>query len=79
MIILPHIKADYDDYIHFNHIRCKNRAFYIYLHSILHVFTSIYRHNFYSFVLMMLSSPESEKSIRLISTVCAVLGLNCIG
>ena len=28
---------------------------------------------FYSFVLMMLSSPESEKSMRLISTVFTVL------
>ena len=38
MIILPHIKADYDDYIHFKR---KIEAFYIYVHSILHVFTKI--------------------------------------
>ena len=45
-------------------------------------FTCIYKvygHHFYSFVLMMLSSPESEKSIRLILTAFAVLGVNCIG
>ena len=54
--------------------------------SILHVctqyFTRIYKSiktQFYSFVLMMFSSPESEKSIRLISTVFTVLRLNCIG
>ena len=52
--------------------------------SMLHVctqyFTCIYKSiKFYSFVLMMLSSPESEKSIRLISTVFTVLHLNCIG
>ena len=35
--------------------------------------------DFYSLVLMMLSSPESEKSIRLISTVFTVLHLKCIG
>ena len=41
MMILPRIKADYDDYIHFNHIKRKIEAFYIYVHSILHVFTKI--------------------------------------
>ena len=52
------------------------------LHVCTQYFTCIYkgiRHNFYSFVLMMLSSPESEKSIRLIPTVFTVLHLNCIG
>ena len=54
--------------------------------SMLHVCTQYYiyiykyiKAQFYSFVLMMLSSPESEKSIRLISTVFTVLHLNCIG
>ena len=41
MIILPRIKADYDNYIHFNHIKHKIEAVYIYVHSILHVFTKI--------------------------------------
>ena len=41
MIILPRIKADYDNYIHFNHIKQKIEACYIYVHSILHVFTKI--------------------------------------
>ena len=45
-------------------------VFYMYLHEY---------DGFYSFVLMMLSSPESEKSMRLISTVFTVLHLNCIG
>ena len=51
----------------------------MYVHSILHVFTRVKRHNFYSFVLMMLSSPESERSIRLVSTEFTVLHLSCIG
>ena len=78
MMILPSIKADYDNYIHFNHI-IVNRSV---LHVCTQYFTCIYKDiktQFYSFVLMMLSSPESEKSIRLILTVFTVLGLNCIG
>ena len=44
------------------------------------VFTCMYKGiKLYSLVLMMLSSPESEKSIRLNSTVFTVLRLNCIG
>ena len=47
-------------------------VFYMYLHEYKGVV-------FYSFVLMMLSSPDSEKSMRLISTLFRVLHLNCIG
>ena len=53
------------------------------LHVCTQHFTRIYKGIkdtiFYSFVLMMLSSPESEKSIRLVSTEFTVLRLSCIG
>ena len=77
MSVLPNIKAKYDNYIHFDYIKHQQKhvthmytVFYMYLHEY---------NGFYSFVLMMLSSPESEKSMRLISTVFTVLRLNCIG
>ena len=41
VMILPRIKADHDNYTHFNHIKRKLEACYIYLHHILHVFTKI--------------------------------------
>ena len=47
------------------------------LHAYTQYFTCIYKSiKFYSFVLMMLLSPESEKSMRLISTVFTVLRLD---
>ena len=62
-----------------NIIRCHFNVFYMYVHSISHVFTLVYWCSFYSFVLMMLSSPGSEKSMRLIPTLFTDLHLNCIG
>ena len=50
------------------------------MYTVFYMYLQRYKDTiFYSFVLMMLTSPESEKSIRLISTAFAVLGLNCIG
>ena len=54
------------------------------LHICTQYFTCIYMNImvwffFYSFVLMMLSSPDSEKSMRFISTLFTVLHLNYIG
>ena len=45
------------------HFTCIYTVFYMYLQGYI---------VFYSFVLIMLSSPESEKSMRLISTVFTV-------
>ena len=57
-----------------------NKKRVTYMYTVFYMYLQRYKgHNFYSFVLMMLSSPESEKLIRLISTAFAVLGLNCIG
>ena len=65
--------------ININYIKHHYNVCYMYVHSILHVFTWVWWCSFYSFVLMMLSSPDSEKSVRLISTLFTVLHLNCIG
>ena len=79
MMILPSIKADYDNYTHFNHTKHKQR-YVTCMYTVFYMYLQGYKDTiFYSFVLMMLSSPESEKSIRLISTVFTVLCLNCIG
>ena len=44
MIILPRIKADYDDYIHFNHIRRKKiEAFYIYMYTVFYMYLQRYK------------------------------------
>ena len=74
-MILPSIKAKYDNYTQFNYTRRKQS----YVTRMYTVFTRVWSHQFYSFVLMMLSSPESEKSIRLVSTEFTVLRLSCIG
>ena len=77
MPVLPSIKAKYDNYIHLTILNMDKSM----LHVCTQYFTCIYMSImvFYSFVLMMLSSPESEKSMRSIPTVFIVLHLNCIG
>ena len=41
MVVLPSNNADYDNYIHFNHINRKIEVCYMYVHSSLHIYKDI--------------------------------------